>query len=180
MSLTQLYALSAPALLGVLAIGFGLFELYRVRRMKAAFAATAPGGLQASNSAAVPARAGETVAGSPELLARSTDPATPPALSSAEAAEDIAPPLPDWPRAPHGFDVYLARNGMFVFMRAEENLAPRYTDWTGARYERDEATGQMVQVAAADQDRSMAAQPELDKAIDEISRATTTTQEKAS
>jgi hypothetical protein len=174
MSLTQLYALSAPLLLGALAIGFGLFELYRIRRMKAAFAATAPGGLQDSRSAAISARPGEAVAASPELLANSTDPATPPALSSAEAAEDIAPPFRNWPQAPHGFDVYLARNGMFVFMRAEENLAPRYTDWTGARYERDETTGQMVQVAAIDQDRPMAAQPELDKAIDEISRATTT------
>jgi hypothetical protein len=38
MSLTQLYALSAPALLGLLAIGFGLFELPRIRRMKASFA----------------------------------------------------------------------------------------------------------------------------------------------
>jgi hypothetical protein len=35
MSLAQFYVLSAPAFLGMLAISFGLFELHRVRRVKA-------------------------------------------------------------------------------------------------------------------------------------------------
>jgi hypothetical protein len=60
MSVTQLYALSAPALLGVLAIGFGLFELHRIRRMKASFAAPAVTGVQDSASDQVSGTISET------------------------------------------------------------------------------------------------------------------------
>jgi hypothetical protein len=177
MSLTQFYALSAPALLGVLAIGFGLFELYRVRRMKVAFAATTAGGMQAASSETVAAKAPETAAPPTGPQASPADP-TLPAQSTKDAQTDIAPPLLDWPQGPAGFDTHIVRDGVFVFRRVEENRAPRYTDWTGARYERDETTGQMVQVAAAGQDRPMAAQAEPHKPIDEISQAAAPTEEK--
>jgi hypothetical protein len=59
MSLAQFYALSAPAFLGLLGIGYGLFELYRVRRMKAE-AATAK---TAELPAAHPAASGKSISG---------------------------------------------------------------------------------------------------------------------
>jgi hypothetical protein len=68
MSLTQLYALSAPALLGVLAIGFGLFELQRVRRIKASFAAPAVAGVQDTAPDQVSGAISEASQSTPEPL----------------------------------------------------------------------------------------------------------------
>lgn len=175
MSLAQFYALSAPALLGVLAVGFGLFELHRVRRMKANFAAPTAMGVQDSASDQVSRAISETTQTTLRTAVSPSDQAAP-ATRLAEATKLGRP------------DRQTLEEIDRILEKIEE-IATKSKTMTGIKVvgsefivedisqTKLELSNAMNEVATA-HGRLAEAEHKLNEAMDKIARATTAPQEK--
>ncbi|HEV7601502.1 MAG TPA: hypothetical protein VGO49_14780 [Bradyrhizobium sp.] len=177
MSLAQFCALSAPALLGILAIVFGLFELHRIRRVKASFAGPTVTGMQDSTSVQVSGATSETPQSTLAAVSPSDQPA--PVTSSAETTKQRRPSH----RTLEEIEAWAIQQGHVVFkddkskgMTVIMGAKPLGSAIEGIPEFKLELSKAMDEIATA-HNQLAEAKHKLNEAVDKIAHATASPQE---